>query len=71
MLKSEDIFAQGYAIPTYDIDNGIQHWRFRSEEYTLPYASVPTWHLEGLSFEVAKIEQVRDYAKTLKGEYLG
>ncbi len=57
-MKSEDIYALGYAYPMYDISTDKQHFRFRTEEFTLKRGVVPM-HDIGLGFKVAKIEDIR------------
>lgn len=61
-MNFEDIYAKGYAVPSYDIEKGLQHWRYRDEVITLPYGSVALWHV-GDNIEVANIEEVRRVAK--------
>lgn len=59
-MKSQEIFDLGYAVPLYDISTYTRTWRFRDEEFKLPFGSVwPSIELPGLSFKVAKIEDVR------------
>lgn len=57
-MKSEDIYALGYAYPMYDIILDKQHFRFHEEVFTLKRGEVPMYDI-GLGFKVAKIEDVR------------
>lgn len=67
-MNPEDLFAKGYAIPSYDILKGVR-WQWKSEVITLPDNAVTTLNVG--DFEVARIEDIRDVLKTMKGEYLG
>ncbi len=58
-MTSAEIYDAGYAVSMYDIIASKRHWRFRDEEFTLPYNAVPMRSLEGVSFQVGKIEDVR------------
>ena len=58
-MSSEDIFAQGYAIPCYGIIRGVRYWRCGDETYTLPDGAVLTTMLENVPFRVAKIIDIR------------
>lgn len=62
-MTSKELFDKGYAIPGYDIKNGIRHWRYREETYTLPWNAVPLVSLSGVRFHVAKIETVLQHSK--------
>ena len=59
MVKGEDIYSAGFAMPMYDISTEKQHFRWREEEYTLRMGSVQMHPFAGVKFKVAKIEDVR------------
>ena len=62
-MTSDEIYDAGYAIPMYDIVQSIRHWRFREEEWSLPWNAVPLREIPGVGFYVAKIEDVRAAAE--------
>ena len=62
-MNAEEVFAAGYAVPAHDIDNGVRHWRYRAEEFTLPWNAVQLRYIEGFKYQVGKIEDVRAAAE--------
>ena len=58
-MKSAEIFAAGYAVPMYDISHEVRLWRFRDEQFELSANAVPLLTVEGIPFQVAKIDAVR------------
>ena len=58
-LTSEALYAAGYALPLYGIDQERQHWGYRDETFVLPADAVQRHELPGLDFRVARIEDVR------------
>ena len=61
-MTAADIYAAGYAIPSYNVITGVYTWRYRDENITtigLP----PTHSLPGVKFNVCKIETVRKWTQ--------
>jgi hypothetical protein len=34
--SSAELFAAGYAVPSYDIDTNTTHWRYKGEAFVSP-----------------------------------
>lgn len=60
-MNSAEIFAAGYAMPLYNIDNARQTFLFRDEVIDIWNAFVPLRDVGG--FHVARIEDVRSAVK--------
>jgi hypothetical protein len=58
-MTSAEIFAAGYAVPLYNISERTRHWRYESEEFTLPAGAVVLRSIPGVGFKVGRIEDVR------------
>ncbi len=59
VVRTQEIFDAGYAIALYNIATDRRIWRYRDEEIELPSNAVLLHSLDGVSYSVAKIEDVR------------
>ena len=58
-MTGAELYDQGYAVPSYDINNNTQIWRFRDQTITLPLWAVPMVQLKDCAFKVAKWSDVQ------------
>lgn len=57
-LHSDEIYAQGYAVGAYNINNDLRSWRHRERVITLRNGAVKTHEIDGFSYAVARWDDV-------------
>lgn len=67
-MRAADLFAQGYAIASYDIVNQTRTWRYQDEVIELPMAVLWPEDIPNTNFTGARIEKVRDAATKCGGK---
>lgn len=55
--RPDEMFSAGYAIPIFSREKELRRWRFRDEEFTLPFGAVPVFEYRG--WWAAGIDAVR------------
>ena len=61
-ITTAEIYAMGYALPSYDCSRYERTWQFKDETFRLPADAVMLHIVDGLQFYVANIEDVREAA---------